>query len=275
MALTQIIDTWYNADGSLFTGTLVITPTPQSAGAIVYADTQSITQRAVTVQIQGGAVNFSLQANDIAQPSGTTYSVLVYAGRQVSWTETWTVPTSTAPVSLAAVRGLAQSLRRAAYFPPSLSWLLPASVYGTSALIPLILTYDQNGNQVIGNPVRNLATGDTTINWAVSQQGVAEVLLTPLQFSETITNATSVTITNTAAGLSNLVGVVVLDASGNYISSGVNITFSLIAASPATAQGNAGLGGATPFGSNFSGAFQSVKVSFAVAQTGTILLLGS
>jgi len=275
MALTQIIDTWYLADGSLLNATCVATPISSTPGGIVYAETKSIAQPPCTFYVNGGLLNVSLQANDLAQPAGTTYSVFIYCGRQTSWTETWTVPTSTAPLSLAAVRGLAQSLRRAAYFPSSLSWLLPASVYGTSALIPIVLTYDQSGNPVFGNVQRTLATGDTTVSWAVAQQGVAEVLLTPKQYSQAITNQTSVTITAAQAGLTNLVGVVVMDTTGLYIYEGVQITFLLIAASPATYQAAAGLGGPTPFLANFAGAFQSVTLSFFVPQSGTIVLLGS
>jgi len=56
-------------------------------------------------KVQNGAYSFTLQANDVLTPSGTSYSAQFSAcANGGSWSETWYVPSSPNPTTIGAVR---------------------------------------------------------------------------------------------------------------------------------------------------------------------------
>jgi hypothetical protein len=95
---THIRDKLYFANGQPATGRLTITwPAFTSNG-------QTVAAGKMFVNVSGGVLDLSLYANDTAIPSGTSYAV------QYSYTtggqslEYWIVPTTTATVTVAAIR---------------------------------------------------------------------------------------------------------------------------------------------------------------------------
>ena len=97
--LTQIQDTVYNPDGSLFNGTLVVTWT----GTTVSTGSNPTPSNA-SVRIYNGALSISLI------PSTTTATASPYAAAYtssdglVTWTENWQVPPASSPLNLSEVR---------------------------------------------------------------------------------------------------------------------------------------------------------------------------
>lgn len=106
-ATTTIADTLVNPDGSRATGTITVV-NPQT---FTSADGYPVPKGTVaTSTITNGIVTVALVPNAGASPSGTSYQVtfrLAYS----YFTETWVVPSSGTPVSLASVRALSPPTR--------------------------------------------------------------------------------------------------------------------------------------------------------------------
>jgi hypothetical protein len=97
--LTQIQDTVYNPNGSLFNGTVVITwlgsGSPTGSNPAPYN---------TSVKIYNGALSVYLVPSTTATPPANYQAVYSSSDGLVSWTETWQVPPSTTPLTLAEVR---------------------------------------------------------------------------------------------------------------------------------------------------------------------------
>ena len=118
-ATTTIHDTVYKSDGSLASGSVVITWTP-----FVSADNKSVFGGTKTVPLTSGALQVALVPNAGATPSGTSYNVKYYQSGGIYSEETWVVPISSTSLTLSQVRVTAA---------PSPSVMLSSSqVSGTS-----------------------------------------------------------------------------------------------------------------------------------------------
>jgi hypothetical protein len=97
--LSQIQDTVYNSSGALFNGTVVITwlgsGTPTGSNPAPYN---------TSVKIFNGALSVYLVPSTTATPPANYQAVYNSSDGLVSWTETWQVPPSSAPLTLIQVR---------------------------------------------------------------------------------------------------------------------------------------------------------------------------
>lgn len=98
--LTQIQDTVYNTDGSLFNGTLVVTWTGSSTGSTGSNPTPFNT----SVHIYNGALAVMLAPSTTASPSAIYQAVFTSSDGLVTWTESWQVPPASSPLNLSQVR---------------------------------------------------------------------------------------------------------------------------------------------------------------------------
>ncbi|MBI4464626.1 MAG: right-handed parallel beta-helix repeat-containing protein, partial [Acidobacteria bacterium] len=90
-AMTAVRDTVYKSDGSLASGTVVITWRP-----FVTADNKPVFGGTKTVPLSNGALAVALVPNAGGTPSGTSYNVKYYQSGNVFSEETWVVPSSSA-----------------------------------------------------------------------------------------------------------------------------------------------------------------------------------
>jgi hypothetical protein len=96
---TSIRDTLYNADGSRAAGQIEIT-----WNGFRSADGKTIAAGKTTRRITDGVLDLALVPNAGTTPAGTSYAVTYLLASGLSYSETWVVPQSDTPVSLAAVR---------------------------------------------------------------------------------------------------------------------------------------------------------------------------
>lgn len=96
--LTQIQDTVYNSDGSLFNGTLVLTwtGTAPSTGS-------NPTPYNTSVQIVNGALSVSLVPSTTSPNSAPYTAIFTSSNGLTTWTETWQVPPASYPLTIAEV----------------------------------------------------------------------------------------------------------------------------------------------------------------------------
>lgn len=83
--------------GGLFRGTVRITPPNVLCGGASYKPVP------VAVQVSGGALSVALVPNSQCQPAGTLYRVVYEAATGARWEESWSVPVSATPITLADV----------------------------------------------------------------------------------------------------------------------------------------------------------------------------
>jgi len=95
---TSIRDTLYNADGSRTAGQIEIT-----WNGFRSPDGKTIAAGKTTRRITDGVLDLALVPNAGATPAGTSYAVTYLLANGLSYSETWVVPQSDTPVSLAAV----------------------------------------------------------------------------------------------------------------------------------------------------------------------------
>ena len=95
---TSIRDTLYNADGSRTAGQIEIT-----WNGFRSADGKTIAAGKITRRITDGVLDLALVPNAGTTPAGTSYAVTYLLASGLSYAETWVVPQSDTPVSLAAV----------------------------------------------------------------------------------------------------------------------------------------------------------------------------
>jgi len=96
---TTVRDTLYNADGSRTAGQVEIT-----WNGFRSADGKTIAAGKITRRIIDGVLDLGLVPNGGTTPAGTSYAVTYLLASGISYSETWAVPQSDTPVSLAAVR---------------------------------------------------------------------------------------------------------------------------------------------------------------------------
>ena len=95
---TTVRDTLYNADGSRTAGQIEIT-----WNGFRSADGKTIAAGKITRRITDGVLDLALVPNAGTTPAGTSYAVTYLLANGLSYSETWAVPQSDTPVSLAAV----------------------------------------------------------------------------------------------------------------------------------------------------------------------------
>ncbi|HVW09830.1 MAG TPA: hypothetical protein VHC90_14675 [Bryobacteraceae bacterium] len=97
--LTTIQDTLFDADGARYNGSLIIrwsTFDTQNPGTVI--------QQSKTVQVVNGNLLVQLAPNSAAQAPANVYNVFYQSDGNQQYTETWTVPSSAAPMKVAQVR---------------------------------------------------------------------------------------------------------------------------------------------------------------------------
>ena len=97
--LTTIQDTLYRADGTRFNGTLTINWVTFDATNI-----GTVVQQSKTVQVVNGNLLVQLVPNATATPPANVYTINYQSDGYQQFTETWTVPASTAALTVAQVR---------------------------------------------------------------------------------------------------------------------------------------------------------------------------
>ena len=97
--LTTIQDTLYKADGTRFSGTLNIQWNTFDANNI-----GTIVQQSKSVVVVNGNLQVQLVPNAGAQAPANVYSVHYQSDGNQQFTETWTVPPSAQPLTVASVR---------------------------------------------------------------------------------------------------------------------------------------------------------------------------
>jgi hypothetical protein len=97
--LTTIQDTLFKADGTRFNGTLTIQWSTFDAVNI-----GTIEQQSTTVVVVNGNLDVQLAPNTTAPPPANIYTVMYQSDGLNQSTETWTVPLSAVPLTVAEVR---------------------------------------------------------------------------------------------------------------------------------------------------------------------------
>ena len=95
--LTTIQDVLYKANGTPFNGILTI-----SWNGFESADSAQIVTQSVTVKVVAGILRVQLVPSPTSPAS--YYSVVYNSDGRVQFSETWSVPSSTVPVRVSAVR---------------------------------------------------------------------------------------------------------------------------------------------------------------------------
>lgn len=98
-SLTTIQDTLFKADGTLFNGSLTIQWSTFDA-----TNVGTIVQQSKTVPVVNGNLLVQLVPNATAQPPANVYNVQYQSDGSQQFTETWTVPVSTTPLTVSEVR---------------------------------------------------------------------------------------------------------------------------------------------------------------------------
>jgi hypothetical protein len=105
MALVSIQDTLYTPANELFVGWIYIRV--NWAQPFVNSDDRTLVPVPDKIRVgpdDAGAVSFSLESNDAITPAGTSYSVTFKPDRELEWLETWEVPNSGSPLTIADIR---------------------------------------------------------------------------------------------------------------------------------------------------------------------------
>ncbi len=97
--LTTIQDTLFKADGTRFNGTLTIHWTTFDS-----SNNGTIVQQSKTVQVANGNLLVQLVPNVNSQPPANVYTVQYQSDGREQFEETWSVPVSTLPLKVSAVR---------------------------------------------------------------------------------------------------------------------------------------------------------------------------
>jgi hypothetical protein len=97
-ATTTVQDTVYTGSGATANCTL------QIYGQAMNANGQTVIVSKTQTKVTNGVLSIPLQANDTANPQGTSYRVTYACNDGSAPTETWVVPTSATPVTLQTVR---------------------------------------------------------------------------------------------------------------------------------------------------------------------------
>ena len=102
--LTTIQDTLYQADGTRYNGTLMISWSTFDATNI-----GTIVQQSKNVDVVNGNLLAQLAPNATAPPPANIYKVLYQSDGRNQFTETWVVPVSSKPLTVSAVRVTTQT----------------------------------------------------------------------------------------------------------------------------------------------------------------------
>jgi hypothetical protein len=97
--LTTIQDTLFRADGTRFTGTLYI-----QWSTFDTTDPGTVAQQSERVDVVNGLLNLQLVPNSTQTPPLNIYTVHYQSDGNQQFTELWSVPASTAPLTVAQVR---------------------------------------------------------------------------------------------------------------------------------------------------------------------------
>jgi hypothetical protein len=98
-SVTTVQDTVYKSDGSLASGSVVISWPP-----FISADNRTVFGGTKTVPLNNGSLTVALVPTAGATPAGISYDVKYYQSGGVFYAETWVVPASASPVTLGQVR---------------------------------------------------------------------------------------------------------------------------------------------------------------------------
>ncbi len=128
VTVTPIRDTVYHADGTVASGTVLV-----SWGSFTTASGQSVPQGSTAVTLgSGGSLSVSLAPNAGATPIGTYYTAVYHLDDGSTSREYWTVPVSSTPLTLSSVR--------ASVLPTSVAMQTVTKQYVDQAIARAVLT---------------------------------------------------------------------------------------------------------------------------------------
>ena len=186
--LTQIRDTINNPDGTPFNGTVVITwvgfSTPTSG---------SVSPLSTSASIYNGALSVLLVPSTTAA-TGSHYQVIYYSNDgTVTWTETWSVPVSTNPLSVSGVRTSSTSGGGTSTGTGTGG---TTNTGGTYATLPIAISQVTG----LGDDLNSINTAITALQTTVAGLGTGS------GSSDTTLAATVATLSTTVSGLTTTVG---------------------------------------------------------------------
>ena len=209
-ALTTIQDTIYKADGTRFSGTVVISWMPFDA-----SDDSKIGLQTLTTQIVNGSIFIQLVPNSNAVPVNT-YAVQYSSDGRSQFSEAWSVPPSTTNLRIKDVR--VSSSAGGVVTPPSTSPITESNVIGLLTDLSIRPVkgagYANGGTAMIDNSgAIDMVQGN--LSDCVRVDGSATTCFDPTQVPSLITNETpggtvdgsnaSFTLANTLSPANSLV----------------------------------------------------------------------
>jgi uncharacterized protein YoxC len=219
--LTQIQDTVRNPDGTLFSGTVVITfngfTTPGTTAP-----------QSTSAQIYTGALSVLLVPTTTASPGAYYQAVYNSTNGMVTWSETWSVPPSSTPVTLSQVRtsttqgggsggtggGSGGGSGGGITLPIQISDVagLPSKLDGITASLATLTTTVNDLTTTVSSDVSSISTLSTMVNGLnTTVTGISDAVgtlsntVTGLTTTVTGINNTVSTLNNTVAGLTTTV----------------------------------------------------------------------
>ena len=190
--LTQIRDTVTNSDGTPFNGTVVITFTGSTN-----TSTSSISPLSTSARIYNGILSVLLVPSTTAGP-GSFYQAVYHSNDgTTTWTETWSVPVSTTPVTLTTVR--TSSNLGGTWGNPGGSSTGSNTTYAT---LPIAMTAVTGLSSQLSSLTSSVATLNTSTAAATSNITSLQSTVSGLSSTVTSNNSALTTLNSTVTGLS-------------------------------------------------------------------------
>ena len=230
-ALTQIQDTVYTPTGAVFNGTVIITWTGSST-----TNNGGLSPSNTSVKIYNGVLSVALAPSVGLTP--TAYYQAVYNSNDglTSWTETWQVPASAAPVTLSTVR-VSTATSSGGSGSASGSTITMDQVTGLNSYLNALngslvtLTSIVNGLNANVTTINNsLSTLTSQVNNLTATSGTS-ALFTDAEIPAGVKNGVNASFTlsgtpNSAVSLMLYRNGIILTSGVDYVLSGSTISFS-------------------------------------------------
>jgi len=150
IATTQVTDTVYLADGTLASGTVLV-----SWGAFTTAAGQAVPAGSTSTTITNGVLSLALTPNGGGTPLASYYTVVYHLSDGTVSREFWMVPPSTTPVAVSTIKSTVMPL--------SVAMQTVSKSYVDTAIATAIAANGtgNGGHPVDGSPAYVLVSGDT------------------------------------------------------------------------------------------------------------------
>lgn len=224
--LTQIQDTVYNTDGSLFNGTLLVTwtGTGGSSASIPNPSNASVT-------IYNGALSLRLVPSTTSPGSAPYTAVFTSSSGLVTWTETWEVPPATTPLNLSEVN-VSSSTSAGTQITISQVVGLTSDLNAINGSLASLTSTANGINSAVTTLTASLASLTTLVNGLAAGGGTTNVAFVDAEApSGTVNGSNTVfTLANTpvsATALDVYVNGLLLSNGVDYSLSGKTLTFGI------------------------------------------------